>query len=74
MAKKLKSLEEHNNSLLISGSGFWNSEPVKNGIACPKCGDELVDVNPNEVLTSIPPKKFIRCENKNCGYSGYRIA
>lgn len=69
--KKLKTLEEHNkhHSPLYS---FDLSKPIKNGIACPKCGEELIDSNPMAVLCSNPPKKNIKCES--CDYSGYRIA
>jgi hypothetical protein len=42
---------------------------VKNGIACPKCGEEMYDTNPNMILTSNPPKKSVHCK---CGFSGYR--
>ena len=44
--------------------------PRLNGIACPKCGEELYDTN-SLILTSMPPKRNIHCE---CGYKGYRIA
>lgn len=43
-----------------------------NGIACPKCGKELVDSCPSITLTSNPPKKHVRCPE--CKYNGYRIA
>lgn len=43
----------------------------KNGIACPKCGSEMFDSDPQVVLTSNPPKKNVACQ---CGYRGYRVA
>lgn len=46
--------------------------PVLNGIACPNCGKELYDSNPNIKLTSNPPQKHIHCES--CNYKGHRIA
>lgn len=65
---KLTSLDDHNqerhNEFLIS------VQPYLNGIACPKCGDELYDSNPNVALTSYPPKYNIHCSS--CGYIGYR--
>jgi len=64
MTKKLKSLEEHNN---ISSTFHWNMTgqiPVPNGIACPKCGEELVDSQPNVTLTSMPPQKNVHCPNE----------
>ena len=46
--------------------------PVPNGIACPKCGFELMDTHPNQILTSHPPQKTIGCVNIECGYTGMR--
>lgn len=70
--KKLKSLAEHN----AQASAFHNSfnymgNPIKNGLACPKCGNELLDSTPNMTLTSMPPKKSIHCDK--CEYKSYRI-
>lgn len=48
------------------------TEPVANGIACPKCGKELTDINPLVLLLSHPPQKDVYCIN--CGYKGFRIA
>lgn len=45
---------------------------VPNGIACPTCGNELVDSDKRCVLASDPPKLNIKC--LNCNYSGYRLA
>jgi C4-type Zn-finger protein len=73
MSKKLKSLEEHNKerNMRFDNNSYM---PVYNGIACPECGEELVDSKPMEVLASYPPKKNIACMNKKCNYTGYRIA
>lgn len=72
--KKLKTLEMHNAITTNKYFNFnnLNQRPLKNGIACPKCGEELLDSNPNMTLTSYPPKKNIHCEK--CDYRGYRIA
>lgn len=74
MSDKLKSLEEHN----ITSSNFNSSlnakNSVPNGIECPKCGAELLDTRPNEILTSVPPKKNVGCSRDTCDYTGYRIA
>jgi len=43
-----------------------------NGIKCDICGHELVDIDQNSQLTSMPPQVRVRCPN--CGYSGTRIA
>lgn len=48
------------------------NEPVKNGIACPGCGEELWDSYPNIVLTSNPPQKNTHCSS--CEYVGFRIS
>ena len=62
--KKLKSLKAHNNKR--------ENQPkfVNNGFACPDCGNELIDLNPYEILASYPPKKSVSCSD--CGYKGYR--
>lgn len=70
MEKKLKTLEEHNKER-IAVHKQRNSIHF-NGIACPKCGEELIDSNPGETLLSSPPKKNINCPN--CGYRGTRLA
>ena len=73
MARKLKTLEEHN-ALAFSGTRIDFNEPRLNGIACPNCGEELLDTKPHETLASFPPKKSISCSSKKCDYTGYRIA
>lgn len=73
MAKKLISLISHNVLILSKGALDFTS-PRLNGIACPKCGKELLDTKPNEMLASMPPKKSISCSSKKCDYTGYRIA
>jgi uncharacterized protein with PIN domain len=74
MEKKLKTLSEHNSRSSTFHSVLLQQKPIPNGIACPKCGEELLDTKPNEILTSIPPQKSIRCANKECNFVGYRIA
>ena len=74
MAKKLKILDEHNTMSSTFHRGLMGQDPVLNGIACPKCGEELLDTKPNETLTSMPPKKNVGCSSKKCDYMGYRIA
>lgn len=44
----------------------------RNGIACPKCGEELCDSQPSIILASYPPKKNVHCSK--CGFVGYRLA
>jgi hypothetical protein len=43
--------------------------PVLNGIACPECGEELVDSEPY-IITSFPPKRKVHC--LACGCTSYR--
>lgn len=64
--KKLTPLNKFNQSRLYS---TWQDNKP-NGIACPECGAELVDMQSNEILTSNPPKIRIRCPV--CEYFGYR--
>jgi DNA-directed RNA polymerase subunit RPC12/RpoP len=61
----LTSLEDHNRQAWTFTTG-----PVKNGIACPSCGSELMDSNPSICLTSYPPQWSIHCPK--CGYTGTR--
>jgi len=70
---KLKTLEQYN-SESFKNHFFDFGKPQKNGIACPKCGEELYDTQPNTTLTSNPPQKNIGCLSENCDYVGYRIA
>lgn len=65
----LVSLEDHNSNAKYFYCQL--GKPVKNGIACPKCGAELYDSNPFIILTSFPPQLEVHCEK--CDYTGYRI-
>lgn len=67
--KKLKNLEEHNKQRREKHT-WLDGKPQHNGIACPKCGAELVDSRPGVVLTTYPCKVNIACPT--CGYQGYR--
>jgi hypothetical protein len=70
--KKLKTLEQ-NNAMAFSVSRINFNEPQLNGIACPKCGSELFDSQPNSILTSNPPQKNTKCSSEKCDYVGYRF-
>lgn len=72
MTKKLKDLAEYNAQALIAQWDLNSTYPLLNGIACPKCGEELYDSNPMITLASNPPQKNIHCSK--CNYVGYRIA
>jgi len=71
MDKKLKNLDEYNTQQNNLYFVLNSNEPQLNGIACPKCGEELYDSNPMMTLASIPPKKGVHCSK--CDYVGYRI-
>lgn len=69
---KLVSLEEYNKRTYE-----WHMKQQElrnhgrpNGIACPECGNELVDSDPDAVLLSHPPQKNIKCPK--CNYTGLR--
>tara|TARA_R110000868_G_C10426085_1_gene723836 strand:+ start:338 stop:559 length:222 start_codon:yes stop_codon:yes gene_type:complete len=72
MKKKLKTLTE-NNADAFSFTRVDFNAPQLNGIACPKCGSELFDSQPNVILTSHPAQKNTKCSSKKCDYSGYRF-
>jgi len=65
----MRTLEEHNDEVLDFVKRM-TSYPKPNDIACPKCGEELMDTD-NRVLTSNPPQRNIHCPS--CGYRGYRF-
>lgn len=74
MVNKLKGLEEHNSTNSTFYWGFISQKPILNGIACPKCGKELFDTQPNVTFTTMPPKKKVGCSSDKCDYTGYRVA
>lgn len=67
MDKDLISLDEHNK---IRHNITFPEYPMLNGIACPKCGEEMYDTNSN-VLCSYPPKKNVHCEK--CRHRDYAL-
>ena len=56
-ASKLKSIKEHNNL-------FTKEISFSTGIACPKCGSELMYVDQNLLLSS-PPQRRVQCSKCN---------
>ena len=56
-ASKLKSIKEHNNC-------FTKDISFSTGIACPKCGSELMYVDQNLLLSS-PPQRRVQCSKCN---------
>lgn len=65
----MKNLKDYNNEA-SDHFARTDGKPVKNGISCHTCGEELYDSRPNVVLTSMPPQKNVHCEK--CGFVGYR--
>ena len=69
----MKTLSEHNRERAEQYEAATQmGGPILNGIACPKCNQELFDSYPMLTLTSNPPRKDINCIG--CGFRGYRIA
>jgi transcription elongation factor Elf1 len=68
----MKTLSQHNQERERMREAFNRQKQRPNDIECPKCGRELVDIDPNVTLTCDPPQKAIKC--LSCGYSGYRLA
>ena len=69
----MKTLDEHDNERWEAYDALRKKqESYANGIACPKCDEELLDSSPMMTLTSNPPKKDVHCPK--CGYRGYRLA
>ena len=65
----LKSLEQHNKETLDYIYEHNKPYPRKNGLACPKCGSELMDKDA-AILACYPPKRNVICSS--CDYHGYR--
>ena len=69
--KKLVSLEEHNKQAMKQAVEEQElAKAYPSGIACPKCGMELVE-NRTYVMTSFPPQTPVKC--KACGFQGTRF-
>lgn len=65
----LKSLEDNEREAMERWSRMQPQLQQPNGIACPECGNELVE-HRSARLASNPPKYATRC--LLCGYTGYR--
>lgn len=69
----MKTLSDHNT--LARGEMYFPNyygTPRPNGLACDKCGHELIDSSPNVMLASNPPQLNVHCPK--CGFTGYRFA
>lgn len=66
-------LKEWNAARLMDTHQGSNIINVPNSIACPSCGQELVDDNRTHRLLSIPAQYHIHCQNTACGWRGSRF-
>ena len=66
-----KTLEEHNANRGAIHARMMNPEKQMTGIACPLCGEELHNPQPNISLTSMPPQIMTKCGN--CNYIGTAV-
>jgi len=67
---KLKSLEEYEQEKWKEI--YSQSKNNGTGIACPQCGDELIESMPVTLLCSDPPRKSVKCEV--CNFNGSILA
>lgn len=67
----MKTLEQHNADARKRHMEYEKKmRPHPNGIACPKCGQELWDSDPMVCYASNPPMAEVHC--RNCGFVGFR--
>ena len=74
VSSKLKLLSEWNDKRLAHWRDPKSRGPKKNGVACPKCGEELVDRSPGMVVGSNPPRVEVLCPIPTCSWHGRRVA
>lgn len=67
--RSLVSLADHD---AVRRAAWDNKAPSRNGIACPLCGNELLDLSPSVQLMSYPPQLDIGCTV--CSYKATRVA
>lgn len=67
----LESLRDHN--ARVQRQWAWSTivQSRPNGIACPECGKELMDTDPDRMLLTAPPQFRVHCTA--CEYSGTRF-
>jgi ribosomal protein S27E len=68
--KKLVSLEDYNNIRTKMFNTVFTSDIT--GVACPKCGEELLDTEPHFTFAGSPPQKSVHCSS--CNWDGYKVA
>ena len=79
MSKDLKSLEDHDREATSRYRATITKDRfdvnIRNGIECPSCGEELLDIWSSATLYSIydrPPRKQVQCQK--CDFIGTRVA
>lgn len=70
--KALTSLAEHNAAQTESWQSMNSNKPRRNGLACPQCGEPLLDTNPNMRMLTAPPMFHVHCSQ--CEHTGARVA
>jgi hypothetical protein len=72
----LVSLEEHNRVKYLDQvkaiATFGVPIYYRNGIQCPKCGEELVDSQGPVTMFARVPQYAVKCISERCGFSGLR--
>jgi DNA-directed RNA polymerase subunit RPC12/RpoP len=66
----MKTLEEHNKQKHEINLAFENKK-VQSGVACDKCGTEMIVPNPHMVLASYPAQQYVQCPN--CNHIGLKV-
>lgn len=44
---------------------------IRSGVACPKCGEELYELQAGMVYMTCPPRKPVKCTR--CGFEGTKV-
>lgn len=71
--KKLVTLDEFNEGIIELYNLKHEMTKKKNGIECPECQSELLDVNFGYKLNAGLVTKDIICSNHKCKYTGTRF-
>lgn len=61
---------EVENRNYVTGCPGYSPVPVKNNIECPKCGAEMSDTEPGQVIETMPLQVDIHCD---CGFTASRV-
>jgi hypothetical protein len=65
----MKTLDEHNDEARRRRAEV--GDHPRAGVACPKCGEELMVSNPGMFLASDPPLQTVHCPG--CGLTGTKV-